>query len=138
MTTELVDPYGDVSPPRGREHAERFWCRHRTNKSEDIYFYNGFNWTVYDAMISSENLLKEYQIGPRVPSASQLVNKKQELKTKLEEIVCTEGIDAGVVLKSEQGSTKYDPELKCNVYVHEYFSPLGDALIELYELIMKD
>lgn len=63
--------------------------------------------------------------------------KLQVIRSKLEEIVCTEGCDRGVVLLSQEGSTHYDPELKVNVYDHENFSPLGDALIELYDLIKE-
>jgi len=56
---------------------------------------------------------------------------------KMKKIVCTEGVDKGVVFLSDHGPTKYDSELKANVYVHEYFSPLGDALIEVYEMIVR-
>lgn len=56
------------------------------------------------------------------------------IKTKLEDIVCTKGIDAGVVMLSQEGSTHYDPELKIRVYDHEFFSPLGDALMELHKI----
>ena len=56
-----------------------------------------------------------------------------EALKQLEEIVCTEGCDAGVVLLSQDGPTHYDAELKCHVYDHEYFSPLGGALIALHK-----
>lgn len=54
---------------------------------------------------------------------------------KINEIVVTEGIDKGVVLLSQEGPTHYDTELKVQVYDHENFSPLGDALIELHDMI---
>lgn len=54
-------------------------------------------------------------------------------RNQLEMIVCTEGCDAGVVLLSQDGPTHYDAEAKCQVYDHEYFSPLGDALIALHK-----
>ena len=57
-----------------------------------------------------------------------------KIRTKLESIVCTKKPDDGVVLLSYEGTTTYDPELKIQVYDHDHFSPLGDALIELYEL----
>lgn len=58
----------------------------------------------------------------------------QTIRTKLEDIVCTVKPDDGVVLLSDEGPTTYDPVHKIQVYDHEHFSPLGDALIELYEL----
>lgn len=54
---------------------------------------------------------------------------------KLEVIVCTVGCDAGVVMLSEDGPTHWDPVTKCYVYDHEYFSPLGDALIDLHQTL---
>ena len=60
--------------------------------------------------------------------------KLSKIRELLENIVCTDEVDAGVVLLSSDGPTHYDPELKCQVYDHEHFSPLGDALIELYHL----
>lgn len=57
-----------------------------------------------------------------------------KVREKLKEIVVTEGCDAGVVLLSDYGPTHYDAELKCQIYDHAYFSPLGDALVELAAL----
>lgn len=51
----------------------------------------------------------------------------------LEKIVCVKEPDDGVVLLSQEGTTHYDPETKCQVYDHQHFSPLGDALIALHE-----
>lgn len=56
-----------------------------------------------------------------------------EARAMLEKIVCVEHPDDGVVMLSEDGPTHYDPESKCQVYDHEHFSPLGDALIALHE-----
>ncbi len=56
-------------------------------------------------------------------------------KAQLETIVCTVEPDAGVVLLSHEGPTHYDAEHKCQVYDHDYFSPLGDALIALHKLL---
>lgn len=58
------------------------------------------------------------------------------IRQKLQEIVCTEGCDRGVVMLSQDGPTHYDAEAKCQVYDHENFSPLGDALIELYDMVV--
>lgn len=57
-----------------------------------------------------------------------------EIRDKLQEIVCTVEPDAGVVMLSSDGPTHREPGLKWPIYDHEYFSPLGDALIELYIL----
>ncbi len=51
----------------------------------------------------------------------------------LEKIVEIGGIDQGVVLLSNDGPTHYDKELKVQVYDHENFSQLGDALVALHE-----
>lgn len=50
----------------------------------------------------------------------------------LAKIVCTTPPDDGVVLLSNDGPCHYDAEQKCQVYDHEHFSPLGDALMELH------
>lgn len=52
---------------------------------------------------------------------------------ELGNIVCTDGCDAGIILVDDHSPTHYDPEVKGQVYDHEYFSPLGDALIALHE-----
>lgn len=57
-----------------------------------------------------------------------------EIRELLESVVCTVGPDRGVILMSHEAPTFYDPELRCQVFKHAYFSPLGDALISLYEL----
>ena len=58
------------------------------------------------------------------------------IRAKLAEIVCTEGCDAGVVMLSQDGPTH--PETHggrpIQVYDHEYFSPLGDALMEIWKM----
>lgn len=50
----------------------------------------------------------------------------------LKEIVEVEGEDAGVIYKSVESPTTYDATIECQVYKHQYFSELGDALLELY------
>jgi len=60
------------------------------------------------------------------------------IRTALEEIVVPDGIDAGVILLSDASPTKYDPEAKCQVYLHENFSPLGDALVALHKLCVPE
>lgn len=53
----------------------------------------------------------------------------------LETIVCTVPPDDGVVLLSNDGPSHYDSEAECVVYDHEHFSPLGDALIKLHDVL---
>jgi hypothetical protein len=53
----------------------------------------------------------------------------------LETIVCTVPPDEGVVMLSYEGPSHWDDELGCSVYDHEYFSPLGDALIKLHDVL---
>jgi len=53
----------------------------------------------------------------------------------LDQIVVAEGCDSGVILKSWESPTMYDPEIKGQVYKHEHFSELGDALVALHGLI---
>lgn len=65
-----------------------------------------------------------------------LEDRVSEIIAKLEEIVVTIGVDKGVILLDHEGRTH--PETingrTVQVYNNEHFSPLGDALIELYEL----
>jgi hypothetical protein len=68
-------------------------------------------------------------VGPKIDIAAALA--------KLEEIVCTGGCDAGVVFMTDHGTTHREVVngKSIQVYDHEYFSPLGDALIELYKIL---
>lgn len=65
----------------------------------------------------------------------RLRGERERAIKQLESIVCTEGCDRGVVLVSHESPTHYDPEEKCQVYDHENFSPLGDALIALHDTL---
>lgn len=56
-------------------------------------------------------------------------------RKQLEQIVCTEHPDDGVVLLSNDGPCHWDAEAGCQVYDHEHFSPLGDALIALHKTL---
>lgn len=67
-----------------------------------------------------------------------LEERIQQIAEALEQIVCTEGEDAGVVLLSNEGPTHYSEALKCEVYDHDYFSPLGDALIAAWKLTQPE
>lgn len=54
----------------------------------------------------------------------------------LEEAVCTVEPDKGVILLSDDGLTHTETHggKEIQVYDHQYFSPLGDALIEAWRL----
>lgn len=54
---------------------------------------------------------------------------------QLERIVCVVPPDDGVVLLSNEGPTHWNEEAKCQEYNHVHFSPLGDALMELYRTL---
>lgn len=56
---------------------------------------------------------------------------------RLPEIVCTEPPDDGVVLLSYDGPTHPDPETGISTYNHEHFSPLGDALMDLWRVATR-
>lgn len=62
-----------------------------------------------------------------------------DIRRILETAVCTEGADKGVVLLSDHGTTHLEAigppnaSRQVSVYDHEYFSPLGDALIAAWE-----
>ena len=65
---------------------------------------------------------------------------KQQLaraREQLEKIVCTEGQDRGLVLQDHESPMRYDKKLKCQVFQCENFSPLGDALILLWEQLVE-
>lgn len=89
-----------------------------------------------DTPVAMSEVLKEHirqcPEHPLAKSESQMA----EIRAKLESIVCTGGCDAGVVLLSQEGPchTEIRDGRQVQVYDHDYFSPLGDALIELYQL----
>ena len=61
--------------------------------------------------------------------------KLQKIKEKLEEIIIPDGIDKGLILKSWDNPTYWDEERQISMYKYENFCELGDALIELHEMI---
>ena len=65
---------------------------------------------------------------------ADLYEWEKQFKAAIQEIVCTEGEDAGVVLLSQEAPSTYDKERKCHVYELKYFSPLGNALMRLWKL----
>lgn len=69
----------------------------------------------------------------------RLRSRLASIREKLEQIVCVKEPDAGVVLLSSESPTHKEIRdgRPANVYDHEYFSPLGDALIEAYQLTQE-
>jgi hypothetical protein len=57
------------------------------------------------------------------------------IRDDLENIVCTEGEDKGIILKSDDSLTHIEEinGRKVTVYDNPYFSDLGEALIAAYE-----
>lgn len=77
---------------------------------------------------------RECRDGARLaPQLASLEAKILAAREILATIVCTEHPDDGVVLLSNDGPCHWDEELKCQVYDHDHFSPLGDALMKLWK-----
>lgn len=89
----------------------------------------GFCISDKSASEDSTSLLLVYVLD-RLTTAARRLSK---IRGNLEEVVCTKEPDAGVVLLSQEGTTHKDHAGR-NVYDHEHFSPLGDALIEIHRL----
>jgi hypothetical protein len=70
--------------------------------------------------------------------AERLRKIVEDAHKQLEGIVCHAGEDRGIVFLSNDSPTHYDPECKCQVYDHENFSPLGDALIALHNKLEQE
>lgn len=93
---------------------------------------------VWDADIANRAIIGEGVLSDvccHVKALAAEVDRLQGIirgsQNALDEIVISEGEDAGVILLSWDSSTYYDLEHKCQVYKHEHFSPLGDALVNL-------
>jgi hypothetical protein len=67
----------------------------------------------------------------------RLRDKLTAVREALDKIVISEGIDAGVILLSDANPTHYSAEVKGQVYDHENFSELGDALVALAKLVKE-
>jgi hypothetical protein len=72
--------------------------------------------------------------GEAASTVDALRRQLSAIREAIDKIVVTEGQDAGVILLSDDSPTHFDPEAKCQVYEHENFSPLGDALVALARL----
>ena len=72
--------------------------------------------------------------GEAATTVDMLRRKLSAIRTALDEIVISEGADAGVILLSDDSPTHFSELTKCQVYDYENFSPLGDALVYLAKL----
>lgn len=70
-----------------------------------------------------------------IEEIKSLAALRETAKRKLREIVCVEEPDDGVILLSTDSPMRFDRTYRRDVYVHDHFSPLGDALIELWKLL---
>lgn len=64
----------------------------------------------------------------------EAIAKLAAVREQLQRIVVTEGKFIGNIIPSSLISEHVDEETGLRVYSHQYFSPLGDALIALWEL----
>lgn len=90
-----------------------------------------------DAMLANcKRFIERRCEGGKWPSYAELESRLAKIAAVLETAVCTEGCDKGVVLLSDYGPTHTEvvDGRPMQVYDHEYFSPLGDALIAAWEL----
>ena len=86
--------------------------------------------------LSRKQMFEDFHRDYDPARAKEAMESLMSIRKKLEEIVCVEGVDAGVVMLDVNGSTH--PEVcdgeTVQVYDNEYFSPLGDALMELWKM----
>lgn len=67
-------------------------------------------------------------------AAAVLKRRLVEIRDAIENIAVVKGEDSGVILLSDEGPTKWDEQRQVNVYQHEHFSPLGDAMVALHRM----
>lgn len=70
-----------------------------------------------------------------IEELAALAALRDRAKATLRKIVCVEEPDDGVVLLSNDSPTHFDDEYGMQVYDHDHFSPLGDGLIELWNIL---
>lgn len=69
-----------------------------------------------------------------VEELAALATMRDRAKATMLKIVCVEEPDDGVVLLSSDSPTHFDDEGR-EIYDHDHFSPLGDGLIELWNIL---
>jgi len=125
---------------RLREEVERLvnWINDLHSGMYINCVYCGYRYgPKHDTPVAMSQVLREHiEQCPEHP-VSKLKHRLVYACEQLKHIVCTEGEDAGVILLDHEGST-HPKEINgrtVQVYDHDYFSPLGDALIHLYETL---
>lgn len=142
---ECVEVIAEID--RCREEAA--WIRRKLGLPEDCGFVTGdktlagemhvvcshaHGYVTYIEAFKCDD--KQGEIARLTVELGKSVDTRAAIRAKLQEIVCTEDPDKGVVLLSQDGPchTEVWGGKPVQVYDHEHFSPLGDALIELWEL----
>ena len=96
--------------------------------------FAAFDWFRGDEMMKEDGV----ELSACREENDKLRRKLSEIRDALAEIVISEGDDAGVILLSAESTTHHDPQFNCRVYDHEYFSPLGDALVAVVRLATEE
>lgn len=71
MANELA-VFSDLSPGIGRDFADWYWCKRRSDGDEQHVYYHGWQWVLGESLVKPENFLLEFQVGPRIPAATAL------------------------------------------------------------------
>lgn len=118
----------DVTVGRSRMHLSRDQVSQLIEALQKWYDTGSFEQ-------AAANDCEESDQAAELKAANEKVAKAKEL---LEKIVCTEGEDAGVIWLSDHSPTHAHTLANgrtIRVYDHEYFSPLGDALVGLWKVL---
>lgn len=91
-------------------------------------------WWVGFAILLATMIGKWIWIIILIHQQQTLRSRLNAVRCKLQEIGCMDGEDAGVIYLSSDSPSHWSDRHKCYVYEHQYFSPLGDALIATYKL----
>lgn len=75
---------------------------------------------------------REFALKQKIAS---LESQLTAARTQLETIVCTEPPDDGVILISDEATFHADPDTGVSTYNNVHFTPLGDALMELWRIL---
>lgn len=120
--------------PPGMPDARLFdLCRYMRSEllEKGLITMEEWGWLLYDCLLAQGDGSPSPR---RLESYDDLYARFNAIKAKVEEIVCTKGEDAGVVMLSNDAPATRVEGFDHPVYDLEYFSPLGEALIEVYKL----
>lgn len=76
--------------------------------------------------------------GEAAMEVDRLKRQLRAIRQALDEIVISKGEDAGVVLLSPESRQTWNADRQCHQYEHDYFSPLGYALVALAKLASEE